>query len=74
MEVLQIKHLKQTQGKSLGIVLSSLMVVVGFVVISQIYFSFVEVRDLTDNCYDNGGLPKIVKSGLKIDSFNCDID
>jgi hypothetical protein len=74
MEVLQIKPIKQTQGKRLGIVLSSLIVVVGLVVISQIYFSYVEVRDLTDNCYNNGGLPTIVKSGLEIESFNCNID
>jgi hypothetical protein len=74
MEVLQIKPIKQIKGKSIGIVLSSLIVVVGIVVISRIYFSHVEVRDLTDNCYDNGGLPSIVKSGLEIESFNCDID
>jgi len=48
--------------------------VVGIVVISQIYFSYVEVSELTDNCYDKGGLPTIEKSGLKIEFFNCDID
>ncbi|MGM0899651.1 hypothetical protein [Mesobacillus maritimus] len=69
-----MKHIKQTQRKSLCIFLSSLIVVVGIVGISQIYFSYVEVRDLTDNCYDNGGLPTIVKSGLKVDTFNCEID
>jgi len=74
MEVLKIKHIKQTQEKSLAIILSSLIVVVGLVVISQVYISYVEVRDLTDNCYDNGGLPTIVKSGLDIESFNCQID
>lgn len=74
MEVLKIKHIKQIQGKSLRMVLSSLIVVVGLVVISQIYFSYVEVRDLTNNCYDNGGLPNIVKSGLEIESFDCEID
>lgn len=60
--------------KRVAIIISSLMIVGGFLVISQIYFSYSEVRELSNSCYNKGGFPTIEKSGLNIDYFNCDMN
>lgn len=39
---------------------------------SQSYFSYLEVKNITDKCYQDGGLPTIEKSGFKIVHFSCD--
>jgi hypothetical protein len=41
---------------------------------SQSYFSYLEVSNLADKCYDAGGLPSIKKTGFKVDHFSCAMD
>ena len=63
-----------TRMQRVAIIMSTLMVVAGFLIISQIYFSYTEVREMSNSCYDKGGFPAIEKSGLSINYFNCGMD
>ena len=58
----------------LAIISSVLMVVVGFLIISQMYFDYTEAKALYDGCQDRGGVPVIEKSGLSIDYFECNVE
>ena len=69
---MKIKKLAPMQ--KVAIIISTLMVVGGFLIISQIYFSYSEAREMSNSCYDKGGFPTIEKSGLNIDYFNCDMN
>ena len=40
-----------------AIIISTLMVVGGFLIISEIYFSYGEAREMSNSCYDKGELP-----------------
>jgi hypothetical protein len=66
-----MKFKKSTLTKKLAITISAVLIVTGFLFISEAYFSYSEVRNMTDECYDNGGLPKIEKSGLSVEYFSC---
>ncbi len=57
-----------------AIISSILMVVVGFLIISQMYFDYTEAKALYDGCQDRGGFPIIEKSGLSIDYFECNVE
>ena len=69
---MKIKRL--TRMQRVAIIMSTLMVVAGFLIISQIYFSYTEVREMSNSCYDKGGFSAIEKSGLSINYFNCDMN
>lgn len=69
---MKIKKLAPMQR--VAIIISTLMVVGSFLIISQIYFSYSETREMSNSCYDKGGFPTIEKSGLNIDYFNCDMN
>ncbi|MFC4713323.1 hypothetical protein [Planococcus dechangensis] len=47
---------------------------VALVFAAQSYFSYVEVTEAADRCYDSGGLPVIEKSGWQMTHFECKID
>ena len=53
---------------------SAVMVVAGFLIISQMYFTYSEARAMSDACFDTGGFPMLEKSLLSIESFNCDLN
>lgn len=69
---MKIKQLMSKQG--VAITISTLMVVVGFLVISQVYFTYSENRAMSKGCYDKGGLPIVEKSVLSITHFDCDMN
>ena len=69
---MKIKRL--TRMQRVAIIMSTLMVVAGFLIISQIYFSYTEVREMSNSCYGKGGFPAIEKSGLRVNYFNCDMN
>ena len=69
---MKIKQLMSKQG--VAITISTLMVVVGFLVISQMYFTYSENRAMSNGCYDKGGLPIVEKSVLSITYFDCDMN
>ena len=68
-----MKNKKLAPMQRIAIIISTLMVVGGFLVISQIYFSYSEAREMANSCYNKGGFPTIEKSGLNVDYFNCDM-
>lgn len=41
------------------------------VYLSQSYFSYQQVKAISDQCYDQGGFPKVVKSGWELKVFEC---
>lgn len=49
------------------------MIVMVFLIISQMYFSYSEERAMSNGCYEKGGFPIIEKSGLSISYFDCDV-
>ncbi|MCM3757656.1 hypothetical protein M3197_09155 [Sporosarcina aquimarina] len=69
---MKIKQWMSNQGKAITI--STLIVVVGFLVISQMYFTYSENRAMSNGCYDKGGLPIVEKSWLSITNFDCDMN
>lgn len=57
-----------------GLVIIGLLILIlgSLLFASQSYFSYLEVKNITDKCYQDGGLPTIKKSGFKIVYFSCD--
>ncbi|MBU5467105.1 hypothetical protein KQI49_09750 [Virgibacillus sp. MSJ-26] len=57
-----------------GLIIIGLLVLIvgGLLFASQSYFSHLEVKNITEKCYEDGGLPTIEKSGFKIVHFSCD--
>ncbi|WP_133257386.1 hypothetical protein [Planococcus halotolerans] len=39
--------------------------------LAQSYFSYQQVKSASDQCYDQGGFPKVVKSGFELKVFEC---
>ena len=60
--------------QGVAIIFSTLMFVVGFLTVSQMYFTYSENRAMSNGCYDRGGFPIIEKSGMSISYFDCDIN
>jgi hypothetical protein len=69
-----MKLKKLTTMQRLATILSTVIIIVGVLILSQTYFSYIEVKEMANSCYDNDGFPIIEKSGLRIDYFYCDID
>ena len=67
-----MKQKKFALNKRLVIIMSTIVVALGFLFISQSYMSYLETQNMVDECYSKGGYPKIEKSGLSIDYFACD--
>ncbi|GAA0342253.1 hypothetical protein GCM10008967_35790 [Bacillus carboniphilus] len=65
-----MKTSKLAPPKKLAISIGAILTL-GVLLSAPFYFSYVEVKAISDKCYDNSGLPKIEKSGLKIDYFAC---
>lgn len=65
---------KLTTKQRVAIIISTVIVSVGVLIIAQLFFSYIEVREIANGCYNNGGRPIIEKSGLSIDYFYCELD
>jgi len=63
---------KSTNKWQLSVILFSVCLL-AFAVIyaSQSYFSYQQVKASSDQCYDQGGFPKVVKSGWEVKLFEC---
>ena len=57
-----------------AIILSAVFVAVSLLFTAQAYFSYQEVRSLSDGCYDKGGLPSIKKTAFTVEHFTCNLD
>ncbi|WP_033541890.1 hypothetical protein [Planococcus sp. CAU13] len=53
------------------LLLSGCLVVFAAVYAAQSYFSYQQVKASTDQCYNQGGYPKVVKAGFDIEVFEC---
>lgn len=42
--------------------------------LAQSYFSYQQVKTASDQCYEHGGFPKVVKSGWELKVFECDFN
>lgn len=69
-----MKIKKLTSVQRAAIIASAVMVATAFLILFQVYFSYVEVKTASNGCYDKGGFPAIEKSGLKIETFDCDMN
>lgn len=47
---------------------------IGITLAVQSYFSYVEVTEAADRCYELGGFPEIEKSGWQMTHFECHTD
>ncbi|WP_422122296.1 hypothetical protein DHX103_10830 [Planococcus sp. X10-3] len=47
------------------------LVVFAIIYAAQSYFSYQQVKASSDQCYDQGGYPKVVKSGWEVKVFEC---
>lgn len=47
---------------------------IGTAIAAQSYFSYVEVTEAADRCYDLGGFPEIEKSAWQMTRFECHTD
>ncbi|GEM_PF-2662702 len=66
------RELKLKQGAAISI--STILLVVGFLVIAQMYFTSTENQAMTNSCYDQGGLPVVERSLFSITYFDCQVD
>lgn len=71
---MKVKEKMSKQGIAIAMIISSLILAVSFVVISQVYFTYQESLTMSKGCYDQGGFPIVEKSGLSITHFDCDMD
>lgn len=55
----------------LGIIL---ILSIGSAIAAQSYFSYVEVTEAANRCYDLGGFPEIEKNGWQMTHFECHLD
>lgn len=69
-----MKVVKLMSKEGMAIVVSILVVVIAFLVISQMYFTYSESRAMSTGCYDKGGSPTIEKTRLSITYFDCDMN
>ncbi|MEZ0481758.1 hypothetical protein [Planococcus sp. SSTMD024] len=52
----------------------ALFLAIGTAIAAQSYFSYVEVTEAADRCYELGGFPEIEKSGWQMTYFECHTD
>ena len=53
------------------LLLCGCLVVFAIIFAAQSYFSYQQVKTSSDQCYDKGGFPKVVKSGFEVKLFEC---
>ncbi|WP_226577483.1 hypothetical protein [Halobacillus litoralis] len=68
-----MKHIKNLGILKYMIAVFSLILLAGCLGFLTIYNSHLKVRELTNECYDKGGMPSIEKSGIRIVDFSCDV-
>lgn len=54
-----------------ALLLSGCLLIFAVIYGVQSYFSYQQVKTSADQCYDQGGYPKIVKSGWDVKVFEC---
>lgn len=63
-----------TPGMAAFVLGITLFLAIGIAIAAQSYFSYVEVTEAADRCYDLGGFPEIEKSGWQMTHFECRTD
>ncbi|RLL48484.1 hypothetical protein D8M04_04290 [Oceanobacillus piezotolerans] len=56
-----------------GLIIVSIfaLIIIAIIFASQFYFSYVEVTEAANNCFNRGGHPIIEKTGLEMTYFEC---
>lgn len=54
--------------------ISSAIIILAATAFLLIYQSHAEVMEKTNDCYDNGGLPEMEKSGIVLEHFECHME
>ncbi|WP_082232116.1 hypothetical protein [Halobacillus massiliensis] len=58
---------------AVGLLISTVLIVGFLLVFSKMYFTHLEVKGLTSDCYDRGGLVSIERTTFTIESFSCSV-
>lgn len=53
------------------LVLTLSLVIFAIIYASQSYFTYQQVTSASNQCYDQGGYPKVVTSGWELKVFEC---
>ncbi|KYG59777.1 hypothetical protein [Planococcus maritimus] len=70
-----MKHIPAITPGMAAIALGIILVLsIGSAIAAQSYFSYLEVTEATDRCYDLGGFPEIEKSSWQMTHFECHTD
>ena len=67
-----IRNITRVQG--LVIMGTVVVIVAATIIAAQSYFSYLEVTEAANSCFDKGGLPVIEKSGLRMTYFHCNME
>ncbi|MDE5413213.1 hypothetical protein [Alkalihalobacterium chitinilyticum] len=62
------------KGSAVAVVASVAIVIVGILMITNLYFNSKEIQAAANTCYDNGGLPIVEKTNGKLTYFKCKMD
>ncbi|WP_100372281.1 hypothetical protein [Bacillus sp. FJAT-45037] len=65
---------KMTRLQGLVLIGTVAFMAVAIIIASQSYFSYLEVTEAANGCFDIGGLPVIEKTGLRMTSFHCNME
>lgn len=59
-------------AKKTALIICVLVVTAISIFLSQMYFTHMEARELSNRCYDDGRFPKLEKTALSIQYFDCE--
>ncbi|MBU8906148.1 hypothetical protein [Desertibacillus haloalkaliphilus] len=65
---------KMTPVQGLVMIGTIAFLAIAVIIASQSYFSYLEVTEAANSCFDMGGLPIIEKSGLRMTYFHCNME
>lgn len=62
---------KMNLWQKLFLLFAGVLLISSAIFLTQSYFSYQQVKTSSDQCYDQGGFPKVVKSGFEVKVFEC---
>lgn len=62
---------KLNAWQKLFLLFAGVLLISSAVFLTQSYFSYQQVKTSSDQCYEQGGFPKVVKSGFEVKVFEC---
>lgn len=65
---------KITPIEGIAMIGTAAFMMVAIIIAIQSYFSYLEVTEAANGCFDMDGLPIIEKSGLRMTYFHCNME